>query len=177
MNHAQVAEKWKRFKRAWVSYSLAIGLNTKDENIQVATLLTVVGEEAREVYATFTWETAGDEDKIARVLSKFESYCQPRRNIPFERYRFNRRIQEGGESYDQYRTALLKIAEGCSFQTITPDEILRDRLVFGISDQQAREKLLRKANLTLADTDQTRSQGGFGGFGRTPHFRGQEVNC
>ena len=24
---------------------------------------------------------------------------------------------------------------------------------------------------------QTSSQGGFGGFGRTPHFRGQEVNC
>ncbi len=62
-------------------------------------------------------------------------------------------MQEPGESYDHFRTALLKLAEGCNFETITPDEILRDRLVFGIKDQQAREKLLRKANLTLADTD------------------------
>ena len=62
-------------------------------------------------------------------------------------------MQEPGESYDQYRTALLKLAEGCSFETITSDEILRDRLVFGIKDQQTQEKLLRKANLTLADTD------------------------
>ena len=46
-------------------------------------------------------------------------------------------MQEPGESYDQYRTALLKIAEGCNFQSVTPDEILRDRLVFGIKDQQA----------------------------------------
>ena len=62
-------------------------------------------------------------------------------------------MQEPGESYDHYRTALLKLTEGCGFETITPDEILRDRLVFGIKDQHAREKLLRKANLMLSDTD------------------------
>ncbi len=62
-------------------------------------------------------------------------------------------MQEPGESYEHYRMALLKIAEGCGFQSITPDKILRDRLLFGIKDQQAREKLLRKADLTLADTD------------------------
>jgi len=54
-------------------------------------------------------------------------------------------LQEPGESYDHSRTALLKLAEGCEFETITPDEILRDRLVFGIRDQQAREKLLCQA--------------------------------
>lgn len=78
--------------------------------------------------------------------------CQPRLNIPFERYRFNRRVQEPGESYDHYRTALLKLAEGCNFQSIM-DEILRDRLIFGINDSHACEKLLRKAKLTLAETD------------------------
>ena len=50
IHDAQAAEKWKRSMRAWISYSLAIGLNSK-ENIQVATLITVIGEEAREVYA------------------------------------------------------------------------------------------------------------------------------
>ena len=111
------------------SYSLATELNAKTEAIQVATLLTIIGEEAREVYFTFSdWATEGDDKKIGPVLSKFASYCEPRKNIPFERYRFNRRTQEVGESYDQYRTALRKIAEGCDFQTITADEILRDRL-------------------------------------------------
>ncbi len=137
IHDAQAAEKWKRFKRAWTNYSLATGLNEKAEEVQVATLLTVIGEEAREVFATFTWTTAGDESKINKVLEKLEQYCQPRRNVPFERYRFNQRMQEPGESYDHFRTALLKLAEGCHFETITPDEILRDRLVFGIKDQQA----------------------------------------
>ena len=36
----QAGEKWKRFRRAWDSYSLATGLSGKAENVHVATLLT-----------------------------------------------------------------------------------------------------------------------------------------
>ena len=150
----QATEKWKKFKQAWESYSLATELNEKSEAIQVATLLTVIGEEAREVFSTFAWTTADDSAKINPVLKKFEEYCQPCKNVPFERYRFNHRVQEPGEIYDQYRTALLKIAKGCEFQTITPNEILRDRLVFRIRDNKVRERLLWKSKLTLADTDE-----------------------
>lgn len=75
------------------------------------------------------------------VLSKFEKYCQPRKNVPFERYRFNRRVQETGETYDQYCTALRKLAAGCDFSSITQEEILRDRIVFGIRDNKVRETI------------------------------------
>ncbi len=155
IHDSQAAEKWKKFKRAWTNYALATELNKKSEEIQVATLLTVIGEEAREVFSTFTgWAAEGDDSKIGPVLLKFEQYCQPRKNVPFERYRFNRRGQEPGETYDQYRTTLRKLAEGCDFQTITPDEILRDRLVFGIRDAKTRERLLRESKLTLEKTDE-----------------------
>lgn len=128
----QVADKWKRFKRAWTSYSLATELNKKPQAVQVATLLTVIGEEAREVFSTFgDWAAEGDEGKIELVLDKFESYCEPRKNLHFNRYRFNRRVQEPGETYYQYRTALRKLADSCGFDKITPDEIFRDRLCSG----------------------------------------------
>ena len=121
----------------------------------MATLLTVIGEEARDVFSTFKdWASRGDENKIQPVLTKFETYCQPRRNIPFERYRFNRRTQEPGKTYNQYRTALRKLAEGCDFGSITPNEILRDCLVFGIKDSKVKERLLRESNLTLDKTDE-----------------------
>ena len=82
----QAGEKWKRFKRAWDSYALATGLSEKAEEVQVTTLLTVIVEEAREVYSTFTgWEHAdGHKEDTART-------GEPRKDIPFERYRFNRR--------------------------------------------------------------------------------------
>ena len=73
------------------------------------------------------WTAEGDEAKIEPVWAKFEEYCQPHRNIPFERYKFNRQTQELGETYDQYcSTALRKLGESCDFQSNTPDELLRD---------------------------------------------------
>ncbi len=50
----QAAEKWKHFKRAWNNYSLATSLSEKADWVQVATVLTVIGEEAREVFSTFS---------------------------------------------------------------------------------------------------------------------------
>lgn len=58
--------------------------------------------------------------------------------------------EEEGESYDQYKTALRKVAEGCDFNSITPGEILRDR----IQANKVRERLLRESNLTLQKTDE-----------------------
>ena len=82
---SQAANKWKRFNHAWTSYSLATGLDGKDEKVQVTTLLTVIGEEAREVFAMFTWSTDdGNDSKICQVLSKFEEYCKPYHNITFK---------------------------------------------------------------------------------------------
>ena len=40
------------------------------------------------------------------------------------------------------------------FDTINPDKILRDRLIFGIRDSKVRERLLRESKLNLARTDE-----------------------
>ena len=81
-------------------------------------------------------------------LKKFEEYCQPCKNVPFERYCFNRQVQEPGEMYDQYRTALLKLAEGCEFQTITPDEILRETCIWN-QGQQSKSETTQKVKTHL----------------------------
>ena len=67
----QASEKWQKFHRAWTNYALATGLK-EDEPVQVATLFTVKGEEAREVSSTFQWETEGEEQKIEEVFSAFQ---------------------------------------------------------------------------------------------------------
>ena len=46
------------------------------------------------------------------------------------------------------------LAEGCDFETITPQEILQDRLIFGIKDDKVRERLLQENSLTLLKTDE-----------------------
>jgi len=108
----------------------------------VATLLTVIGEEAHEVFAMFRWDEDEDQAKIGKVVDNFKAYCQLQKNIPCEWYRFNLQSQEPGEWYDQYRTAQHLLAESCEFNSITSDEILQDSLVFGVRDDKVRERLL-----------------------------------
>ena len=111
------AEKWKEFEQAWKNYSIAMKLHQEPKAVQVATLLTVVEAEARKVFATFTdWARDTDQNKIQLVLQKFAAYYQPLKNVPFERYKF----------YDHYRTALRQLAKRWEFESIIPNQILRD---------------------------------------------------
>jgi len=131
---------------AWSNYSIATELNEKSEVIQVATQLTVIGDQARDVYFG---SDERNKSKIKLVLQQFANYCQPQKNVLFERYRFNKRAKEAGKGYDQYKTALRKFAKGCEFHTITPEEILRDCLTFGIRHVKVQERLLRESQLNL----------------------------
>ena len=99
----------------------------------------------RKVFTMFSdWASDTNQNKIQPVLQKFAAYCQPLKNVPFERYKFFSRMQESGESYDHYRTALPQLAERCEFESI-----LSDKLVFEIRYSKVRERLLREKNLSL----------------------------
>ena len=49
---------------------------------------------------------------------------------------------------------LRKLLQTYEFQSITLEELLRDRLVFGIRDDKVGERLFRESNLTLAKIDE-----------------------
>ena len=146
------AESWKEWCARFECYSVATKLDKEDPAVQVSTLLTVIGAEAHKVFLTFTWATAGDENRLDRVLDKFAEYCQPRVNVPFERFKFNSRCQGAGEPFDQFVTALRQLTSKCDFANVTEESLLRDRILFGISNQKLKERLLRKADLTLNRT-------------------------
>ena len=50
------------------------------KKIQVAVLLTCLGDEGLEIYNNFSFDNDGDNNKIGIVLTKFKEYCQPRKN-------------------------------------------------------------------------------------------------
>ena len=143
-----LAENWRKWKQRFQLFSSASGLSEKDEKVKSATLLHVAGEEALEVYNTFTWDSDGDENKVNMIMAKFEAYCNPRKNITWERHVFNTRNQQIGETIDQYVTDLKTKAKSCEFGTLT-DSLIRDRIVCGIIDDHTRSRLLREPDLTL----------------------------
>ena len=59
IHDAQAADKWKKFKLVWTHYSLATVLNKKPEAVQVATLLTVMDEKARDIIQVYRMDQTG----------------------------------------------------------------------------------------------------------------------
>ena len=90
-----------------------------------------------------------DKDDFELVLTKFRTYCEPRKNIVFERYQFWGRNQSEGEPIDQWVTDLRTKAAKCEFLAHESD-MIRDKIFFGVHDTRIKERLLREADLTLA---------------------------
>ena len=133
-------EIYKLRNCAWIS--------SKDSATSVATLLTVIGNGAINVFNTLTWDEEGNDKKIEKVLLKFEEHCEPKKNVSYERYKFFARAQESGESIDLYVTILRELCETCKFGTLK-NSLIKDRIVLGVNNTKTRERLLRVPDLTL----------------------------
>ena len=65
-----------------------------------------------------------------------------------QRYKFNSCQHATSETVAEYVAALLKLAEHCNFEK-TLDEMLRDRLVCGITNPAVQKHLLSEPELTF----------------------------
>ena len=90
----------------------------------------------------------GDGMKVKPIMAKFEAYCNPRKNVTWERHIFNTRNQLPGESIDHYVTDLRTKAKTCEFGELA-DSLIRDRIVEGVNDDGLRSRLLSKNDLSL----------------------------
>ena len=103
------------------------GLNADPELKQVSTFLYCMGEEAEVVLAS-TNITVEERKAYATVCQKFDEFFQVRRNVIFERARFNRRNQLEGEPAEKYIMELYHLTENCEYGDLT-SQMIRDRLV------------------------------------------------
>ena len=140
-------DDWQRWKRRFQQFREASGLSEASEKKQISTLLYCLGEEAEAVLAS-TNATADDRKEYGSILAKFDSFFQVRKNVIYERARFNRRNQQSGESSEEYIMALYSLAENCEYGAME-EEMIRDRLVVGIRDTALSEKLQMDSALTL----------------------------
>ena len=141
-----IAENWRKWKQRWTLYAKASGADAKDEETQCAVFLHTIGEEALEVYDTFTF-TESEEGKIEPLITKFEAYCSPKKNVTYERYLFFSCTQNS-RPIDAFVTDLRMKAKTCEFGTLH-DSLIKDRIVCETDNNSVRERLLRNNDLTL----------------------------
>ncbi|XP_077536748.1 uncharacterized protein LOC144149087 [Haemaphysalis longicornis] len=146
---SQAPDKWDDWLQSYNWYATAVQIHKKAPEVQVAKLMTVIGPEVQSIYKTFA-RTEEERKHVEVVKKKFKEYFTPRTNLAYERYRFNKMRQEG-ESFMEFLTAARLQAKKCKFGDLT-DELLRDRLIVGITNDDVREKLLADPAIDLEKT-------------------------
>ena len=106
-----------------------------------------MGEEAADVL-TSTNIMEAERRGYNTIMEKLDAHFRVRKNVIFERAKFNRRNQLVGKSVEQFITVLYSLIETCDYGDLK-DEMLRDRLVVGIRDARLSERLQLDADLTL----------------------------
>lgn len=143
-----VSENWRKFQQRFGIFMTATkGYNETDE-VQIATLLSFVGDDALEAYNTFQFASDSEKGNLKAVLEKFEQYCAPRKNVVYERFKFFSIVQKSGQTFEQFFLELKRASQTCEFSDQT-ESLVRDRIVLGISDKNTQERLLRDNQLTL----------------------------
>ena len=98
---ARTSGSWNLFEKT--------ELKSKSVEEKCSYFLLVIGEKGREIYTTFDLppETTTNQDGInvwARTITQlkkaFRDYCNPRKNITYERHKFNTRNQTDSDSID-----------------------------------------------------------------------------
>ncbi|KAK9730633.1 hypothetical protein QE152_g14380 [Popillia japonica] len=111
-----VAENWALFKQKLENFLIASGKANKPDEVKIAVLLNIIGDQGLSIYNTFEYGTEEDRTKYETVLDKFEKHCNPLKNLVYEHYKFFIRDQHEGESVDEFTTELKKLASTCEFK-------------------------------------------------------------
>ncbi|XP_028415723.1 uncharacterized protein LOC114539296 [Dendronephthya gigantea] len=143
-----LASNWKRFKRIWDNYEIASRLRNESKELRTAALLSCIGIEGFETYEGLEWANDDEKTDIDIVLEKLKTFYVGATNVIYERYNFNRRVQEPSESFEAYVVALRALAKSCNYGHLA-DDFIRDRIVVGVRENSLRKKLLQTRHLTL----------------------------
>ena len=143
------ADNWKIWKQRWDNYCIITGLLDQPEDYKCAMLLHSIGIEAMRIFNGLKFSDGEDRNNMADVIKKFDQHFLGQTQEFFERFQFNRRNQESGESIDEYVSVLRNMAKTCGFCDCMRELLIMDRILLGILDDKTREELLSTHDLTL----------------------------
>ena len=111
-------------------------------------LLYAVGASTYRLIRTLVSPAKVSEVSFADIVDLAKTHFCPKPSPIVKRFEFNTRCQREGESISVYVAELRKLAEHCEYGT-TLSDMLRDRIVCGISDRTVQRRLLQQHDLTF----------------------------
>ena len=125
-----LSENWNKWKKQLNLYLTATEAHEKSNEVKTSRPLKAIGNKARDVYYTFTFDNEKDSTKLDIVLKKFDEYMFLKKNITYMRQKFFAYNQDEGQPIDEYVTEYKSRSEHCEFDNFKNSSI-RDKIVLG----------------------------------------------
>ena len=127
-----INESWMKWKQELDFYILVMESEEKPEWVKSSILLTCIRSKGREIYNTFNFENDEDKMTLSVIITKFDEYCTPSKNLTYLRHNslYTYRQKEG-QSLDDSVTLSKKLAWNCEFSTFK-ESLITDIIVVGI---------------------------------------------
>ncbi|XP_056089857.1 uncharacterized protein LOC130069774 [Rhinichthys klamathensis goyatoka] len=115
---------------------------------QKAILLSTVGSQTYSLLRNLLIPVKPGTKTFGELVELLKEHFNPKPSEIVQRFKFNSRSREEGETVLEYVAVLRKLAHDCNYgEKLT--EMLRDRLVCGINDDRIQRRLLAEADLTF----------------------------
>ena len=123
-----VVESWRCWSEGIDWYLEAAGLKSPSNSRKVAILLNCAGPDDVDVYENLPFEWAVASKIFKTVKEAFATYCNQRKNLVHERFKFWEFAESEGQSFESYFNKLRIMAKACKFAET--DNMIRDKIIF-----------------------------------------------
>ena len=123
--------------------------DVKEDAKKRAILLSESGAATYKLLCSLVAPTKPSEVEYKDLLTKAKAHFAPTPSTIVQRYKFNTRVRQQGETVAAYIAELRALSTHCDYGNMLED-LLRDRLVCGIADLRLQRRLLAEPNLTFS---------------------------
>ena len=124
-------EMWKSYTECLIQNFAAS--NVESASKQRAIFLSVCGPATYQLIRNILALVKPTKHFFTKLVALVEQHGNPKPSIIVQKFNFNTRMKQPGETIAAYTAELCKIAEHCSFGD-SLDDMLRDCIVCGIND-------------------------------------------
>ncbi len=139
-------EQWTQYVERLEHFFAANGITENEKKRSV--FLSVIGPSSYKLLRNLVAPAKPGEKTFDELVAAMKQHHNPTPSEIVQRYKFHTRFRHPGESVATFVAELRALAEFCNFGT-TLDDMLRDRLVCGISDEHTQRRLLAESKLTF----------------------------
>ena len=141
---------FEAWRTQWKSYISLSGLVDESAARQVEALTLCFSRETLTIVDNLGL-TTDQRKSIEDIITAIKQYIDGHINESVERRNFRRRVQQQGETFDDFLVALRELVKTCNFcSNECIEKNIRDQVIEGILDGDTIEHLLQQQNLTLS---------------------------